>query len=881
MTHVSESDSRPNLSHARLEPHPFDTVLARTDYPGVADLVLSRAAVIPDAVAIRWAQGEVTYRRLADAALGAARMLQPGERIGILGGKSPATVAALIGALSAGAVAVPMDEKLPRRRLETMIGLAEVSRVLLTEPSSADPPAGVEVRRLTLDGLVEGAELPPRSVRPDDPGYIFFTSGTTGAAKAVLGCHRGLDHFIAWETTEFGVRSGDRVAQLTTLSFDAMLRDVFVPLTRGATLCLPSATDLDDVGRTVDWLARERITIVHTTPSVVSAWLSGAGPDSARLSRLRLLCLAGEPLTGRLVARLRERLLGPDTEVVNFYGPTETTMIKSFHRVTADQGLGPVPIGRALPGSQAVVLDDADRPCGPGERGEIVLRTPYRTLGYIGGSSAFHPNPRSTDPADLVYRTGDLAIVDADGQIRIEGRGDDLLKVRGTRVHPAEVAAELATHPEVAQVHVEADKHGGGALVVYVVRTPDSALTAETLRDYARDRMPPALVPGLFRFTDQFALLPNGKLDRASLSHRPEPTAERIAPRDETEQSIHRIWSELLGHQKFGVTDDFFAVGGHSLLATVLLARLRRSTGAALSLRQLLEGPRIEHLAKAVSGRTAASAGPGSAVLLPLRIGAPAGPTIFLVHPVGGDALCFRDLAAALPAQFTAIGVSSPGLENGTVFRTVQDMAVAYLYEIQQVQPPEAGPYHFAGWSMGGVVAYEMARQLSFEGFRTASVTLLDSYAHGAGAFNRFADPDTDRVQAFAKDLEGLTGEQLDTRVLRAVHEGASADDEEAQSLLRRYRVFDANATALANYRLRRARLQGTRFDLVLAGDQKRPDGCTATLGWAEALGIDLDTTTVPDTNHMTLLRDPAARTAAEKIADAVVASMRRSNERD
>ncbi|HJP73688.1 MAG TPA: AMP-binding protein [Pseudonocardiaceae bacterium] len=873
MTYVSAPSGQPNSQLAPAEPHPFDTVLALADYARVADLVQAQAAATPDAVALRWDEGEVTYRLLADAARGAAGQLRPGERIGILGGKSPATVAALIGALSAGAIAVPMDEQLPRHRLETMIGLADVSRVLLTEPSAADPPTGVEVHRVTFDGLVEGAGRSPGPVRPDDPAYIFFTSGTTGAAKAVLGRHRGLDHFIAWETAEFGVRPGDRVAQLTTLSFDAMLRDVFVPLTRGATLCLPSATDRDDVGRTVDWLARERVTIVHTTPSVVSAWLSGAGPDSARLSRLRLLCLAGEPLTGRLVARLREQLLGPDTEIVNFYGPTETTMIKTFHRVSADHGPGPVPIGRALPGSQVVVLDDADRPCRPGQRGEIVLRTPYRTLGYTSGNSAFRPNPRSADPDDLIYRTGDLAVVGADGQIQIEGRDDDLLKVRGIRVHPAEVAAELATHPEVAQVHVDTDKRGDGALVAYVVRTPGSALTAETLRDYARGRMVLGLVPGLFRFTDRFALLPNGKLDRASLSQS-QQAAERIAPRDATERSIHQIWSELLGHQEFGVTDDFFAAGGHSLLATVLLARLRRSTGVALSLRQLLEGPQIEQLAKAVSGPTAASAEPGNDVLLPLRAGAPGGPTLFLVHPIGGDALCFRDLAAALPADFTVIGVRSPGLENGTVFRTIQDMAVAYLHEIQQVHPPEDGPYHFAGWSMGGVVAYEMARQLSFEGYRTASVTLLDSYAHGAGAFN---DPSMDRVRSFASDLEGLTGERLDTKVLRAVTEGARADDEEAQSLLRRYRVFDANATALANYRLRRARLRDTRFDLVLAGDQKRPDGCTATLGWAEALGVDLATTTVPGTNHMTLLRDPAARTTAEKIAHAVMASSERS----
>ncbi|MEU8921533.1 AMP-binding protein [Kitasatospora sp. NPDC048545] len=876
---AAEQPDRP-LSLAHGDAHPFDTELPPAELTPVAELVQRQAAATPEAVAVRWPEGEVTYRQLAGAARRAARHLEPGERVGLLGGKSPATVAALVGALGAGAVPVPMDEGLPGPRLETMAARAEVRRVLLTEPSTATGAlTGVEVRRLAFDDLLAGPDVAaaPAPVRPDDPAYVFFTSGTTGEAKAVLGRRRGLDHFIDWETTEFGVHPGDRVAQLTTLSFDAVLRDVFVPLTRGATLCLPSAADLDDTARTVEWLARERVTIVHTTPSVVAAWLREADPATARLPHLRLLCLSGEPLGGRLVARLRERLLGPGTEIVNFYGPTETTMIKTFHRVAADQDLGPVPVGRALPGGQAVVLGSADRPCGPGERGEIVLRTPYRTLGYLGGTGpdpAFRANPRSTDPDDLLYRTGDLAVVGADGEIHIEGRRDDLLKVRGIRVHPGEVAAELAGHPEVRQVHVDADKEGDGTLVAYVVKEPGATLTAETLRGYARERLPLALVPGLFLFVDRFALLPNGKLDRSSLhGAAPRRTVERVEPRNETEQTLRQIWADLLGHQDFGVTDDFFAVGGHSLLATILLTRLRKRTGVSLSLRRLLEGPRIEHLAEAVRELAGDGAEQGSELLLPLRPGTAGGPVLFLVHPIGGDVLCYRELAEALPADVTVIGVRSPGLESGTPLRTVQELAAAYLPEVRKVQPE--GPYHLAAWSMGGVVAYEMARQLSFEGVRTASVTLLDSYAPGSGAFARFADPGTDRAESFAHDLERMTGERPDTGLLR----GAPAEDEETRSLQRRYQVFDANATALVAYRLRRARLRDARFTLVLAGAQERPEDGTPTLGWAEALGTDVDTATVPDVDHFTLLRGPAARTAAERIARVIAASSGRPDE--
>ncbi|MGW6916414.1 AMP-binding protein [Kitasatospora sp. NPDC054939] len=850
--------------------HPFAAELAAEELVPVAERFRQQAAAAPEAVAVSWAQGAVTYRELAAAVGRAGREMAYGERIGVLGGKSPATVAALVAALATGAVVLPLDDGLPGPRRASMLEKAGVRRVLLAEPSAAeDVPAGVELRRTAPGGPGAEPSGPLPAVKPEDPAYVFFTSGTTGEAKGVLGSHRGLDHFVDWEAAEFGIRPGDRVAQLTTLSFDAVLRDVFVPLATGATLCLPPTASLDDTARLVDWLVRERVTVLHTTPSVVASWLRETDASTPRLTDLRLLCLAGEPLTGRLVRDLRERLLGPGAEVVNFYGPTETTMIKTFHRVGAEQDAGPVPVGRALPGAQVVVQGPDGYLCGPGERGEIAVRTPYRTLGYLGdtGASAqFRRNPLAADPDDLVYHTGDLAVVGADGAILVEGRRDDLLKVRGVRVHPAEVAAEIATHPEVRQVHVDLDKDGDGTLVAYVVRTPGATPSTESLRAYARERLPLAVVPGLFLFVERFALLPNGKLDRSSLGGGATGAeAERVEPRDDAESVVWTLWADLLGHREFGVTDDFFAVGGHSLLATILLTRLRKKTGVSLSLRRLLETPRVDRLAEAVRELTAGPAEHAGDVLLTLRQGAPGGPVLFLVHPVGGDVLCFRELAAALPTAFTVVGVRSPGLETGTLPTTVQEMAAAYLHDVLKVQPE--GPYHFAGWSMGGTVAYEMARQLSFEGVPTASLVLLDSYAPGSRAFAHFAGAPEERVASFARDLERMTGERVDTALLRGER---PAEGDEQESLKRRFGVFDANARALVEYRMRRARLRDTRIALVLAGAQERPDGTDATLGWEAALGTGVASATVPGVDHFTLVQGPGAAATAREIARAV-----------
>ncbi|MEV4641951.1 AMP-binding protein [Actinoplanes sp. NPDC049548] len=851
------------LSRLRHGDHPFARKLAAEQFPGVGESFRRQAAATPEAVAVSWTGGEVTYRDLAAAVSGAMARMTSGTRVGIVGGKTPDTVACLIAALSSGTVPLLLDEALPGPRRQFMIERAGVERVLRAGPGDGPDDVSFGALASVPQPVVD---LP--AIRPQDPAYIFFTSGTTGEAKAVVGAHRGLDHFIAWETREFGVGPHDRVAQFTTLSFDAVLRDVFVPLTVGATLCLPPADILDDTRLTLQWLVRERVTIVHTTPSVAASWLREADADGPRPTALRLLCLAGEPLSGELVNELRSRLLDPAAEVVNFYGPTETTMIKTSYRVPAPAPAGPVPVGAAQPGAQVVVIGESGDPCQPGERGEIVIRTPYRTLGYLGdtpATSVFRPNPLTGDDDDLVYRTGDLATVEAGGGILVEGRKDDLLKVRGVRVHPAEISRLLAAHPDVRQAYVDAEKSADGVqLIAYVVRSAGSTVTTETLRQYARERLPLALVPALFLFLDRFTLLPNGKLDRASLTagaEAPAP-AQHVGPRDEIETAVWQTWAQLLGHEKFGVNDDFFAVGGHSLLATILITRLRKQHGITLSLRQLLETPTVDGLAGRVRELTAVTTDHASDVLLTLRPGRPGGPLLFLVHPIGGEALCYRALAAAVPPEFTVVGVRAPGLQGGPRYTSVQEMAAAYLHEVLRLQPQ--GPYHLGGWSMGGVVAYEMARQLSFEGAPTALLLLLDSYAPGSRAFEHFAQPGPARAASFARDLQRMTGENVDTAVLL----GERPANDEADQMRRRFEVFDANATALTGYRLRRTSLGDTRVVLVRAADQERPEGTSATLGWAEALGAEIELRTVAATDHFTLLHEAGAAAIAAAVRE-------------
>ncbi|WP_018567241.1 AMP-binding protein [Streptomyces sp. PsTaAH-124] len=901
---VREPDRPRAVSGAGRPAHPFGAALPARPQPRVAAEFARRAAETPGATALRCAGGRLGYGELAARVAATARRLRPGEVTAVVGGKHPDAVTALLAAVTAGAVAVPVDEELPEARQRALAELAGATAVLAAGRDRRPPwceAAGlpvVEVARAadaapgavpevphpgTPDGPAPGG--PPS---PDAPACVFFTSGSTGTPKGVLGAHRGLDHFAAWERAEFAIGPGDRVAQLTTFSFDAVLRDVFVPLTAGAALCLPPAAAREDALRLLEWLAAERITVVHTTPSVAASWLAlgadAAGPD---LSALRLICLAGEPLTGELVTRLRTGLRGCRAEIVNFYGPTETMMIKTFLRVPERPGAGVLPVGGPLPGAQVAVLGRDGRPCLPYERGEIVLRTPYRARYLSGEPGGFRPNSfcREPDPDDLLFRTGDTAVVGADGAIVPTGRRDSVVKVNGVRADPAEVAAALATHPEVTGCHVEPHRDADRvSLVAYVVRVPDARVSTEALRAHAAGRLPAALLPALVLFVDALPLLPNGKPDRDALlggaagTPRAAAPAGRAEPRTPEEARLLRVWRDVLGRPETGVTDDFFAVGGHSLLATVLITRIRKEFGVAVSLRDLLAAPRVDRLAPVLAALGAegpeGNAGTGGAAegsgsdghgggatgdqgpLLLLREGPAAESPLFLVHPMGGDVVCYRPLVRALPPGPAVHAFRAPALDGGPVPRDLRELAARYLHELRRVRP--SGPYRLGGWSFGGAVAAEMARQLSFDGERTELLVLLDSYAPGGPAYGGTASSARADLRAFAEDVGRLTGAdpaETEAALLRTPQAGAPEAETTAE-LRRRLALFGAHRACAARYRAATPRLPGTRVLLFAAGAQRRPEGTTAALGWAELLGRAVDPVVVADTDHYSVITD-------------------------
>ena len=599
----------------------------------------------PDHAALRHSGQSWSYRDLAGevAALG-ARLgeagVHPGAVVAVCGPSSPGLVAASLAVWQAGGVLLTLDPKLPAARRERMLALARATHLVVIEskvcfPAFEEGLAGMV--RIGVDAIFPArADFAMDSlsagIPPPTAAYVFFTSGTTGTPKAILGTHAGLAHFLHWQRSTFGIGPGDRVAQVTGLSFDVVLRDLFLPLTSGATLCLPSPEGDLAPDRVLLWMAQERITLLHVVPALASVWL-GAVPRGVTLESLRWVFFAGEPLTDILVQQWRRAFPGR-TGIVNLYGPTETTLAKCCFVVPDPPPPGVQPIGHAIPGAQAWILNDAGRRCGVGEPGEIVLRTPFRSLGYLDESGdlqgGFRPNPFRQDPLDRVYFTGDQGRFRPDGLLEIIGRRDDQTKISGVRVEPGEVNAVMRLHPGIHASVVIAVKRANepARLAAYLVpREPGSPPTSRELRRFLGQCLPESMVPSVFVVLAALPLSPNGKVDRSALPSpemdRSDSTESQARPWTVPEELLAAIWAEALGRGQVGLHDDFFDLGGHSLLAMRVVARIRNAFSIELPVRALFEHRTLSGLAEQIGRARLASAAVSP---LPLHVRPPGVP---------------------------------------------------------------------------------------------------------------------------------------------------------------------------------------------------------------------------------------------------------------
>ncbi|MFF4284838.1 amino acid adenylation domain-containing protein [Streptomyces sp. NPDC001633] len=554
--------------------------------------------------------------------------VRPEDRIGILMERGPDVVVALLGTLKAGGAYAPLDVRSPAARLRTVLGECGTRLVLVDtaeraaalRASCAEDPtgalAGVAVRVVgeLLDRAPADAVAPPPPVLPQQLAYVIHTSGSTGRPKGVAISHRDVVEFAA-DDCWAGIDA--RVLLQSPLEFDASVYQILVPLLRGGTVVVAPPGRLDPA-TLVRTLAAERITSTFITPSMFNL-MTEESPDA--FGHGCQVWMGGEVASPSAVARTLVAS-GPGS-VVNVYGPTEVTVFATRHLVT-EVGDGPVPIGSALAGVRTHVLDERLRPVGPGEVGELYLAGRGVARGYWGRpeltAGRFVADPFARDGSRM-YRTGDLVRCRADGLLEYFGREDNQIKLRGFRIELGEIEHQLTRRDDVARAAVVPlpDHHGGKNLVGYVV--PAAPATAATvgedwparLLDALRLALPGHMVPAACVVVDRLPLTNNGKLDVRAL---PAPVFEGAgrAPRNETERLLCRVFADVLGVDRVGIDDSFFALGGHSLTATRAAAGIGAALGVRPGLEDLFAAPTVAGLAARLAHRK--EAGPVARVPL-------------------------------------------------------------------------------------------------------------------------------------------------------------------------------------------------------------------------------------------------------------------------
>jgi mycobactin peptide synthetase MbtE len=568
---------------------------AASTLPG---LVTARAALTPDAVAVVYEGRQYSYREIDEESNRLAHWLigqdiGTEDRVAVLLDKSPELVMTALGILKAGAVYLPVDPTYPDDRLAFILDDAAAKLVL------REPVTGLADYPVTAPGSDELV----RPLSPDNTAYLIYTSGSTGLPKGVPVPHTPIAEYFVWFGEEYRVDETDRLLQVASPSFDVSMGEIFGTLICGARLVIPRPDGLRDIGYLTELLRREGITSMHFVPSLLGLFLSLPGVNQWRT--LRRVPIGGEPLPGEIADKFHATF---DALLYNFYGPTETVVNATSYPVEGSQGTRVVPIGRPKINTQVHLLDDALQPVPVGVIGEI----------YIGGTHVargYHRRPGLTaerfvadpfTPGARLYRSGDLARRNADGDIEFVGRADEQVKIRGFRIELGEVGAAISVDPSVGQaVVLTADlPHLGKSLVGYV--TPaDSAgretVDLERIRARVAAALPDYMTPAAYVVLDEIPITAHGKIDRTAL---PEPEiaakAQYRDPATVTERRIAALFSSLLGHDRVGVDDSFFDLGGHSLVATKLATAIRSECEVELGIRDIFELATVGLLAERV-----------------------------------------------------------------------------------------------------------------------------------------------------------------------------------------------------------------------------------------------------------------------------------------
>ncbi|MCP5105214.1 MAG: amino acid adenylation domain-containing protein [bacterium] len=561
--------------------------------------------------ALECGERTMTYAQLErQSNLFARRIIEKGIKeqtfIGILTEDRMTLICAMTGILKARCVFVPLDPAYPAERLAAMISGTHLEFVFSDAGEAAGRIPVEAVEFIPISAGEDAVERPDLAYSGADRVYVYFTSGSTGTPRAIVGKNSSLLHFIEWEIETFAVDETSRFSQFTNIGFDALLRDVFVPLFSGGTVCIPPGKELlKDLEKLEEWIDGSRISVIHCVPAffrTLTSDVAGTADTSGsdRFKDLKFILLSGERIyPSDLVPWYKT--FGERIQLVNFYGPTETTMIKAFYPIReADTQLERIPVGKPMKGARVVIWDKAMNLCKQNMVGQFYIRTPHRTYGYYNdpqlNSERFIKNPYNEDPDDLLYATGDLGRLMPDGNLDLLGRNDRQVKIRGVRIEPEEIETVLMSHPGVKEAAVikERGSNQNERLRAFITGVGEGACDGGDVTAYIAGRLSEYMMPANLVVIDQMPRNPNGKINYEVLHELLEKEETDLTPpASDFEERLLHLWREILGKEDIGVNSNFLDLGGNSLNVMTLVARIHREFDIRIPLGEIFNNATI------------------------------------------------------------------------------------------------------------------------------------------------------------------------------------------------------------------------------------------------------------------------------------------------